>query len=189
MTERPIEELAAIAVDCAYHVHRRLGPGLLESVYETVLNASLRKAGLVVARQVPVSFTFDEMNFSDAFRIDLLVDGRLIIEIKSTETIAKVHGKQLLTYLRLTEQPLGLLVNFGAATFRDGVKRVVNNHTDYAASQLRVNQNESPTSSQNEGWNDFLWRLPADEDFISPADLPSDNLPALNEMRSNEPSP
>lgn len=148
MTEQLMEELAAIAVDCAYHVHRRLGPGLLESVYETVLESSLRKAGLKVARQVPVSFTFDGMSFPDAFRIDLLVDDRLIIEIKSTEMIAKVHGKQLLTYLRLSGQSLGLLLNFGAATFRDGVKRVVNNHKSLASSPLRVNQHSS-----NQGLN------------------------------------
>lgn len=138
--ERTIEEVAAVAVDCAYHIHRRLGPGLLESVYETVLEASLRRAGLSVARQLPISFHFDGMAFSDAFRIDLLVDGRLIIEIKSVEAFSKVHAKQLLTYLRLAEQPLGLLLNFGAATFRDGVKRVVNKHIDLANSPLRVNR-------------------------------------------------
>ena len=79
------------------------------------------------------------MAFADAFRIDLLVENTLIVEIKSVETVNRVHGKQLLTYLRLTGQPLGLLINFGSATFREGVKRVVNNYTSFAASRLRVN--------------------------------------------------
>lgn len=135
---RDLEEVAAIAVDCGLAIHRGLGPGLLESVYERVLAASLMRAGLAVERQKPISFTFDEMVFSDAFRADLLVEGRLIIEIKSVETLAKVHGKQLLTYLRLAQQPLGLLMNFGATTFKEGLRRIVNDHTSFASSRLRV---------------------------------------------------
>lgn len=136
---RDVEKLAAIAVDCGLHIHRELGPGLLESVYETVLSAALQQQGLAVSRQQPVSFRFRDMHFADAFRVDLLVENRLIIEIKSVEALNKVHGKQLLTYLRLMQQPLGLLFNFGAATFREGIKRVVNDHTDFASSRLRVN--------------------------------------------------
>jgi GxxExxY protein len=138
---RDVEELAAISVDCGLAVHKALGPGLLESVYETVLAAKLLRDGLKVERQHPVSFKFEDMEFFDAFRIDLLVEDRLIIEIKSVETLNKAHGKQLLTYLRLTNQPLGLLMNFGGGTFTEGLRRVVNNHTNFASSRLRVNQN------------------------------------------------
>lgn len=137
---RNIEELARLAIDCGFKIHKELGPGLLESVYETVLAASLVRIGLAVDRQKPIDFEFDGMIFSEGFRADLMIDGRLIIELKSIERLAPVHGKQLLTYLRLAKQPLGLLMNFGGETFREGVKRVVNQHTDFASSRLRVNQ-------------------------------------------------
>lgn len=139
-----IEAVAAQTIDCGFHIHRDLGPGLLESVYEQVLAASLARAGLKVERQKPVSFTFDEMQFVDGFRIDLLVEDRLIVEIKSVEALSKAHGKQMLTYLRLMQQPVGLLMNFGGATFKEGIKRVVNNHTSFASSRLRVNQIGAP---------------------------------------------
>jgi GxxExxY protein len=134
-----VEELARLAVDCGLQVHRELGPGLLESVYEAVLQASLARCGLAVERQKLVDIEYDGMLLREGFRADLLVGGRLIIEIKSVERLAPVYNKQLLTYLRLTKQPLGLLMNFGAPTFREGLKRVVNNHTDFASSRLRVN--------------------------------------------------
>ncbi len=134
------EEVARIVVDQAYHIHCCLGPGLLESVYEMVLAGALARTGLRVERQKPVSINYDGMAFADAFRIDLLVENTLIVEIKSVELLSKIHGKQLLTYLRLTEQPLGLLINFGAATFREGIRRVVNDHTSFVSSRLRVNQ-------------------------------------------------
>ncbi len=134
-----VEELARLAVDCGLQVHRELGPGLLESVYEAVLQASLARCGLAVERQKLVDIEYDGMLLREGYRADLLVGGRLIIEIKSVERLAPVHNKQLLTYLRLTKQPLGLLMNFGAPTFREGLKRVVNNHTDFASSRLRVN--------------------------------------------------
>lgn len=135
-----IEDLAAQAIDCGFHIHRDLGPGLLESVYEQILAASLLRSGLKVERQKPVHFAFDGMQFNDGFRIDLLVEDQLIIEIKSVEALSKVHGKQMLTYLRLMQQPVGLLMNFGGATFKEGIRRVVNNHTAFASSRLRVNQ-------------------------------------------------
>lgn len=144
---RDLEEVAAIVVDSGFRIHRDLGPGLLESVYETVLAARLLREGLSVERQRPVSFKFEDMTFTDAFRIDLLIEGRPIIEIKSVEALAKVHGKQLLTYLRLSQQPLGLLINFGAPRFSEGVKRVVNSHTHFAASRLRVHQGRPPDQS------------------------------------------
>jgi GxxExxY protein len=122
-----INDLSAIVVGEAIRIHRALGPGLLESVYETVLAASLQKQGLRVARQVPVNFAFEAMQFEGAFRMDLLVDDRLVIEVKSVETLSKVHAKQLLTYLRLAGHPLGLLLNFGEATMKYGIRRLVNN--------------------------------------------------------------
>ncbi|AVA14402.1 MAG: GxxExxY protein [Sphingopyxis granuli] len=135
-----VEAIAAQAIDCGFHIHCDLGPGLLETVYEQVLAASLARAGLKVERQKPVSFTFDGMHFADGFRIDLLVEDQLIVEIKSVEALSKAHGKQMLTYLRLMQQPVGLLMNFGGATFKEGIRRIVNNHTAFASSRLRVNQ-------------------------------------------------
>ena len=125
---RGIEELASIAVDCGFHIHKELGPGLLEGVYESVLAEAIAQHGLAVTRQQPVPITYREMVFPDAFRADIIVDNSLIIEVKSVERSTPVHAKQLLTYLRLMKQPLGLLMNFGCETFRDGVKRVVNGH-------------------------------------------------------------
>jgi len=133
-----VEELAAAAVDCGFHIHKELGPGLLESVYEAVLAQALRQHGLLVEQQRPVPIKFREMTFSDAFRADLIVENLLVIEVKSVERNAPVHAKQLLTYLRLMKQPLGLLMNFGCETFKDGVKRVVNGHNSFAPSRLRA---------------------------------------------------
>jgi iron complex transport system substrate-binding protein len=129
------EELARTAVDCGFKLHTDLGPGLLETV---ILAAMLIEAGLRVDRQKPIGIEYGGLVLPDAFRVDLIVENSLIIEIKSVEQFAPVHGKQLLTYLRLTKQPLGLLFNFGAPVFRDGVKRVVNGHTNFASSRLRV---------------------------------------------------
>ena len=121
-----IEELVRSAIDCGFHIHKRLGPGLLESAYEVVLEAALLKRGLSVERQKPIGIRLDDILIADAFRADLVVQGRLVIEVKSVERTAPVHAKQLLTYLRLMEQPVGLLMNFGCETFREGLKRVVN---------------------------------------------------------------
>ena len=126
-----IEEIARQTIDCGFHIHKKLGPGLLESVYEAVLAASLERNGLRVARQKPIAIQFEGLTILDGFRADLIVDDRLIIEVKSVERTAPVRAKQLLTYLRLTEQPLGLLMNFGCATFREGVKRVVNGPSNF----------------------------------------------------------
>jgi GxxExxY protein len=113
-----VEALATIAVDCGFHLHKDVGPGLFESVYEVVF----------AERQKPIAFSIDGIDFTDGFRVDLLIERQLIIELKSIETLAPVHTKQLITYLRLMNLPLGLLINFGAATFRDGIKRVSNHH-------------------------------------------------------------
>ncbi len=123
-----IELLARDAVDCGFKIHRDLGPGLLESVYETLLARSLEKRGFRVVRQLPISFVFDEMSFDDAFRADILVEGKLLVEVKSTERTVGVHIKQVMTYLRLLRLPLGLLMNFGQATFKEGVQRIANSH-------------------------------------------------------------
>ncbi len=120
-----------MAVDCGYRVHMELGPGLLESVYEAVLAARMERAGLQVERQKPLPIRLPELTINEGFRVDLLVEQRLIIEIKSVERLAGVHAKQLLTYLRLANCPVGLLMNFGAETFREGLKRVVNGPTDF----------------------------------------------------------
>lgn len=105
-----IEDLARTAIDCGFQIHKRLGPGLLESAYEVVLEAALMKRGLSIERQKPIGIRFDDILIADAFRADLIVEGRLIIEIKSVERTTPVHAKQLLTYLRLMEQPVGLLM-------------------------------------------------------------------------------
>lgn len=125
---REIEALARVAVDCGFKLHRSLGPGLLESVYEVCLTKSLAERGFFVERQKPVPIRYEGVVLDEGFRIDLLVAGRLVIELKSCEALAPVHGKQLLTYLRLMELPLGLLMNFGAASFKEGVRRVANNY-------------------------------------------------------------
>ena len=123
-------EIAKIIVDVAYHVHKRLGPGLLESVYETVLAYELKKRGLKVERQVPVAIVYDEIKFDEGFRADLIVEDKVIAELKSVENVVPVHKKQLLTYLRLTDKRLGLLINFGSELIRDGISRVVNGLKD-----------------------------------------------------------
>ena len=138
---KDIEELAGVAIDCGLKIHMDLGPGLLESFYEAAMAATLMRRGFSVETQRPISVEYEGLVL-DGFRADILIEKTLIIEIKSIERLAPVHGKQLLTYLRLMEQPLGLLMNFGCATFREGVKRVVNNHL-FASSRLRVNQNPS----------------------------------------------
>jgi iron complex transport system substrate-binding protein len=124
-----IEAMAADVIAASIRIHRDLGPGLLESVYETVLAAHLARRGYRVERQRPISFAFEGLQFDAAFRIDILVEDSLLIEIKSIERINPVHLKQLLTYLRLTKQPLGLLINFGGVTLKEGLRRVVNGYT------------------------------------------------------------
>jgi GxxExxY protein len=123
-----LEAVARIVIDCGYRLHRDLGPGLLESVYEILLAEYLREAGLSVDRQVPVPINFKGVIIDNAFRADLVVERRLLVELKSIERIASIHGKQVLTYLRLMDLPLGLLINFGQALFKDGVRRIGNNY-------------------------------------------------------------
>ena len=123
MTEN---EIAKIIVDAAFKVHVALGPGLLESVYEVVLAFELERRGLQVHRQQSISIVYETLTIENAFRADLVVEGKVIVEIKSVESTQPVHAKQLLTYLRLSHRRLGLLINFGTALLRNGVTRVVN---------------------------------------------------------------
>ena len=109
-----------------FQIHSRLGPGLLESGYEAILARECARRGLTLGRQVPVPIVYDRLSFDEGFRADLIVDDRVLIELKSVERLAPVHAKQLLTYLRLMDKRLGLLVNFGSALIKDGIKRVVN---------------------------------------------------------------
>lgn len=123
-----LERLASICVDKGFRLHRDLGPGLLESVYETLIFESLRRDGLRVARQGMVTIEHDGIVIENGFRFDLLVEDKLLIEIKSTERHAPVHAKQVITYLRLMDLRLGLLMNFGMGTFKDGIQRLANNY-------------------------------------------------------------
>jgi GxxExxY protein len=123
MTEN---EVATVIVDAALKVHRTLGPGLLESVYEKVLAYELRKRGLRVDPQVRLPVVYEGVEFDEGYRIDLLVENLVIIEIKSVETVAPVHHKQVLTYLRLSGKRLGLLINFGETLIKNGITRIVN---------------------------------------------------------------
>jgi GxxExxY protein len=121
-------DISGIVIDEAIEIHRALGPGLFESVYETVLAGRLEAHGLRVQCQVPVPIVFDGLVFEAAFKVDILVEGTLVLEIKAVETLSKAHAKQVITYLRLMKQPVGLLLNFSCATMVEGIRRIVNNH-------------------------------------------------------------
>jgi GxxExxY protein len=123
-------ELAQAIVDAAFQIHTRIGPGMLETVYEVILAHELRKRGLKVERQVPIPITYDDLRFDEGFRADLIVEGLVIVELNSVESLAPVHGKQLLTQLRLSNRKLGLLINFGESLIKNGIKRVVNGLED-----------------------------------------------------------
>lgn len=139
---RDIEQIVTDVLDISVRLHRDLGPGLLESVYEAILAAKLASLNYRVARQRAIDIEFEGLRFDAAFRIDLLVDDRLLVEIKSVERLSPAHAKQLLTYLRLTNQPLGLLINFGGATLMEGVRRLANNYNPVASSRRCANQNQ-----------------------------------------------
>ena len=119
-------DIGTIIVDCAVELHRNLGPGLLETVYEVTLARALERRGLAVQRQVSVPIEYQGETFSEGFRADLIVGDLVIVELKSIERVTPVHKKQLLTYLRLTGLKLGYLLNFGEALMRDGITRTIN---------------------------------------------------------------
>ncbi|ODS31356.1 MAG: hypothetical protein SCARUB_03523 [Candidatus Scalindua rubra] len=123
MTENQIGE---IVVDAAIAIHKAIGSGLYEIVYEVVLTHALKKHGLNVERQVPVSIEYDGIKFDEGFRADIIIESKVILELKSVESVTKSHKKQVLTYLRLTGCKLGYLLNFGEALMKDGVTRIVN---------------------------------------------------------------
>ena len=127
---RPIDEISSDVIGASMAIHREIGPGLLESVYEAILARKLGRIGYEVEQQKPLGFAYDDMEFPAAFKVDLLVDRRLIVELKSIDRLQPVHSKQLLTYLRLMKLPVGLLINFGCDTLKEGIKRVVNNYDD-----------------------------------------------------------
>ena len=127
MTEN---DISREIVDTAFQVHTKLGPGLLETVYEVIMAHELKKRGMHVERQMPVPIEYDDLKFEEGFRADLVVNGSVVIELKSVDKLAKVHKKQLLTYLRLMDRKLGLLINFGENLIKDGISRVVNGLDD-----------------------------------------------------------
>lgn len=124
MTE---DQISKIIVNCCYSIHIQLGPGLLESVYEEILFYELKKEALFVERQKPIPVFWDKLKMEIGFRSDLIVENKVIIELKSVEKIAPVHPKQLLTYLKITGLKLGLLINFNERFIKDGITRIVNN--------------------------------------------------------------
>ena len=123
MTEN---EIGKIIVDCAVRLHMELGPGLLETVYEVLLAHLLQEAGLTVKRQIPIPIQFRGIQFDEGFRADIIVEGKVILELKSVESVSKAHKKQVLTYLKLTGKKLGYLLNFGESMMKDGIFRVIN---------------------------------------------------------------
>ena len=122
MTEN---DIGTIVIDAAIHVHRELGPGLLETVYEVVLAHELKARGLTVERQVPIPIAYKDLRFDEGFRADIIVESKVILELKSVEKVAPAHKKQIQTYLRLTGRKLGYLLNFGEELMRDGITRSV----------------------------------------------------------------
>lgn len=136
------EELSKIVVNCAYQMHVEIGPGLLETVYEAVLQKLLIEKGLKVTRQQVIPIKLMGLSINEGFRADLIVEEMLLIELKSVEKLSPIHAKQVLTYLRLLNLPLGLLINFGAPTFKEGCKRIVHGKQEFDSSYLRVNQVE-----------------------------------------------
>lgn len=129
--DEELERIAAIVIDAAFQLHRTFGPGLLESAYEQLLFGDLVDRGLRVNRQVPVALRYKSVVIDNAFKVDLLIENLLVVELKSVEKLIPLHGKQVLTYLRVMGLPLGLLINFGEATFKAGVRRIANGYHAY----------------------------------------------------------
>jgi GxxExxY protein len=136
-----IEHICSLVVDAAFKLHKDIGSGLLESAYEAILAAKLEDSGLVVDRQVPIDIEYDGVRLPSAFRVDLLIERRVILEIKSVEKTLPVHAKQVITYLRLTNLTHGFVINFGTPMFKDGIRRLLNDRPSSVSSCLRANQN------------------------------------------------
>ena len=139
MAHKQLDEVTGEILDACVKLHQALSPGLLESIYEVVLARDLERRGLGVERQRSISFDYDGLHFSDALRVDILVESAVVVELKSVERLLAVHPKQVLTYLRLLDLRVGLLANFGAPTMKEGLHRIVNNLTPSASPRLRVN--------------------------------------------------
>src|SRR5262245_46514451 len=142
-------EISKMVIDAAMEIHRKLGPGLLESVYLVVLAHELKKRGLHVEKEVPIPVVWDNLRFEAGFRADVIVEGVVIIELKSLETVAPVHKKQLLTYLRLADKRLGLLLNFGEEVLKDGIHRVVNGLEEDAHAEAQGRKEGSNQEQQS----------------------------------------
>ncbi len=127
MTEN---EIGKKGVDCAVRLHKEIGPGLLETVYEVLLSQMLQEAGLRVKRQVPIPIEFHGIRFDEGFRADMVIEDKVILELKSVESVNRAHKKQVLTYLKLTDKKLGYLLNFGEELMKDGISRVLNGQLD-----------------------------------------------------------
>ncbi len=138
------DEITGLIVDVALGIHRKLGPGLLESAYEAVLARSLEVRGVQVVRQRLLPFEFEGIRFENSLRVDMLVESRIVVELKSTERLHPVYTKQVLTYLRLLNLQVGLLINFGGETLREGIRRVVNN---YRSPSLPAQDSSAPPRS------------------------------------------
>ena len=134
------DDLTGACLNAALRIHRKFRSGMLENAYETFLFRTLVREGFAVDRQKTISFEFEGDRYENAFRADLIVNGRLIIEVKAQETNSSAHTRQLLTYLRLAQLPLGLVINFGMPKLMDGVKRVLNDLPPEQSPQLRVNR-------------------------------------------------
>ena len=126
---RDVNKISGAIVDTAYRLHSQIGPGLLETAYETILAHTLEGRGLRVERQKAIPFEWDGVRIEEACRLDLLVEGLVVVELKSTEKLLPLHQKQVLTYLRLLDLPVGLLINFGAVSLKTGMRRILNHHS------------------------------------------------------------
>ena len=135
-----LDIITGAILDEAIAIHRELGPGLLESVYEVVLASALERRGVRADRQRPIAFSFRDLRFEDAFRADIIVEELVIVEVKSVDHLAPVHTKQILTYMRLANVRVGLLLNFGAEAMKQGIKRVVRDLSPPSSPALRVNR-------------------------------------------------
>ena len=121
-----VNQITGIVVDRAIHVHRKLGPGLLETTYEACLEYELENKGLIVERQKPLPLIYESVHLEVGYRVDLLVENRVVVELKAVEAISDVHVAQILTYLKLSKCEIGLLINFNVALLKDGIKRYIN---------------------------------------------------------------
>jgi GxxExxY protein len=135
-----LDDITGEIIDASVRIHRKLGPAIFESVYEAVLARALEARGLRVERQKGIRFEFEGMIFEEGFRADIIVDDAVLVELKSVEKLSGIHARQTLTYLRLTGLPIGLLINFGALTLKEGLHRFVNHLPPSASPFLRVNR-------------------------------------------------